>query len=389
MKFRSVELVQAILIVSFWYRHHKNQTHFAINRLVNLAVSISEDTGIVESESALSVAATHFRDQMCSSNAWRTWILCYLLSSSLANCMRMPPRIPWSTDLEMKLSSLEYGKDSLHTDGLLCQFVSAERLCQQITTDAGYHASDRTMEITDHQKIRQLQNLITDRKAQAFSSLSCPSLKLYEHSATILLNECILHTPTNKRSFAAPYVAERLSLTDFPAPIVTPDHIAALYKLRDGCHAILNAFMALDIQAIASSPLITFSAKAFYANWLLVKLYVTVTASGNTYGAFIGAEYLELDFYLGKMAHLGDLVCAFDGESSSGGMLQSSRRLREWVGNCSTLQAEELLLNPPSDEVMSVDAENIVLEDPDSIDWTAFDSNLLSEDPLDDMFSIP
>lgn len=71
-----------------------------------------------------------------------------MLSTSLANCMRIPPKILWNADLEMKLSSLEYGRDALGTDALLCQIVRAERLCQQITIEASYDGSNSQLEVT-------------------------------------------------------------------------------------------------------------------------------------------------------------------------------------------------------------------------------------------------
>jgi len=41
---------------------------------------------------------------------------------------------------------------------------------QQISTEAGYYDPGQTIEITDHQKIRRLENPIIDRKTQVFSS---------------------------------------------------------------------------------------------------------------------------------------------------------------------------------------------------------------------------
>lgn len=248
---RTVELVQAILIASFWYRPPKNQIHIAIDRHLNLAVSIAEELGISSSESALSIASADQGESISSSDAWRTWSLCYLLSAGLSSCLRISPKVLWNSDLEMKLSSLEYSRDLVKTDILLCQFVRAERLCQQIIMEAGYNGSGLILDVTDDTRMRWMQNLITDRKAQVFSSLKCPSLTLYNDFATLFLHECILHTPTNDRSFAAPYVAERLSMADFPAPIVTSHHINSLYTLRDTWSAFShNTFSFPFIKAL-------------------------------------------------------------------------------------------------------------------------------------------
>ncbi|PVH78005.1 hypothetical protein DL98DRAFT_462958 [Cadophora sp. DSE1049] len=390
---KTIELLQAILMISFWYRPPKNQIHVAIDRNLNLAISLAQELGISNSECALGIASLEPNDKVNSTEAWRTWNLCYLLSSSLGGCMRFPPKIPWDVDMEMKLSSLEYGRDSVATDRLLCQFVRAERLCEQIAVEAGYSTTDPTLKVTDHFKIRHIQNLIIDRKAQLFSSNSTPALKLYENIATLYLYECILHTPTNKRSFAAPYVAERLSLTDFPAPIVTPDHIPFLYGLRDACHTALNAVLALDYRDIAFAPIVTFAAKAFYAQWLLIKLYVAVTASGNTYGAFIDAQSLQVDHYLCRISEVGDRIYAMDPEHMGGKGLQlSSKKIRELVFNCDALRAEESLKSFSTAETMAMVAptSGVQFGLEDEVDWNAVDYGIPGfEYGLEDLFGVP
>ncbi len=392
MIIRSIDLLQAIIIICFWYRHAKNLVHFAIDRFINLAVDVAIEIGISKQDCPMGVASVlseGSEQYIISADAWRTWVLCYLLSASLGSCMRIPSRVIWDPELEMKLSSLEYGAHRLKSDNLLCQIIRAERLCQQITEEAGYDSSDSILEVTDHTKIRRLQNLIIDRKAQVFSSLSCPGLKLYEHIATMFLHECILHTPTNKRSFAAPFVVERLSLTDFPAPIVTPDHIPFIYGLRDACHAALETFLTFEAATIVAAPLVIFTAKAFYAQWLLIKLYVAVTAQDNTYGAFIDVQTLNLETYLEKMGDLGDAVSRIDEPHMAGKMLQSSRKLREWVWNYKSLLAEEPFRNSSPLNPTSINLDNVAFENSDSIDWVAFDySTNVFGYGLEDMFSI-
>ncbi|KAH7305126.1 hypothetical protein BKA65DRAFT_202429 [Rhexocercosporidium sp. MPI-PUGE-AT-0058] len=386
---KSLEVLQALLMISFWYRPPRNQVHVAIDRNLNAAIELAEELGLSKSESALGIAACEPNDKINSADAWRTWNLCYLLASSLGSCMRFPPKIEWNVDMEMKLSSLEYGRDAVPTDGLLCQFVRAERLCERIAVEAGYSTADTTLQVTDHAKIRNIQNLIIDRKAQLFSSNSTPALRMYENIATLYLYECILHTPTNKRSFAAPYVAERLSLTDFPAPIVTPDHIPFLYGLRDACHTALNAIIGLDFRDIAFAPMVTFTAKIFYAQWLLIKLYVAVTGPGNTYGAFISAESLQIEHYLEKISGIGDKICAIDPEHMGGkGLQQSTKKIREWVFNCDFLRAEESLKNLASPVVLP--SGYVDFAPVDDVDWSSFSHSVDAfECGLEDLFNIP
>ncbi|KUJ07063.1 uncharacterized protein LY89DRAFT_661296 [Mollisia scopiformis] len=382
---KSIEMVQAILIASFWYRPPKSQIHTAIDRFLNLAVGIAEDIGISTSDCALGATSSDLGDRISSTDAWRTWSLCYLLSTSLSSCMRISPKISWNPELEMKLSALEYGRDAIGTDRLLCQFVHAEKLCQQIILDAGYNGNESTLEVTDHATFQRLRNFITDRKAQVYTSLRSSSLSLYEHIPALFLHECILHTPTNNSSFAAPYIAERLSLTDFPSPMVTPDHVDCLYSLRDACHCVLNAFLSVHINVLTSSPMIVLNAKGLYAMWLLIKLYVATTASGNTYGAFIDPESLDLETYLGKLAHTGDALQAIDPVCVVGKGLQSTKRLMEWVWNYNTIRASQSYIVSSSTTLIDLGLETVAPWKADDLDLNALDTNALDYG-LEDLF---
>lgn len=104
-----------------------------------------------------------------------------------------------------------------------------------------------------------------------------------------------------------------LSLNVCHRPPITPCHVSSLYSLRDARHAALNSFMALGITAIASSPVIIFKAQAFYAQWILTKLYIAVVTSGNTYGAFISEQSLDFETYLTKLGNIGEVIYVLDG----------------------------------------------------------------------------
>lgn len=248
--------------------------------------------------------------------------------------------------------------------------------------EAGYTGSGVMLQVTDYAKIQRMQNLVRERKAQLFSSIISPSLKLYEHVATMFIHECVLHTPTNSLSFAAPYISERLSLTDFPAPIVTESLVSTLYALRTNCHAVLDTFLTFEITIISSSPLIIFTAKAFYSMWLLVKLHIAITSTGNTYGSFMDADSLECEGYLERLATIGDTIGAVDSTFMTGQMLRSSRRLQEWIQNYDTLRAEENTVLAPS---VNLENSNLLSGYPGTLLWESSNPGSWSYD-IDKLF---
>jgi hypothetical protein len=109
----------------------------------------------------------------------------------------------------------------------------------------------------------------------------------------------------------------------------------------------------------------------------LSKLYIATTAPGNTYGAFLSTESLEVEEYINKMMELGERVRRVDPGCGSLKMLEASVRLKEWV--------ENYKINHPSIPVHNyldttfVAPENLLASAGD-IDWTL---NALADEEID------
>jgi len=297
---------------------------------VELVKRISEDIGITGPNSISSIFTF-------DGNEWRTWATYYLLSTTLSIARRVPRSLSFSANNLNQLFRVEYLRDGLSTDTLLCQYLRASHLCEQIVFETKLTTNDTVLDGSEpsaQETIRRLGNLILDWKAQIPPSLRCtPHLKLWEEVSELYLHEFILHTPSNKQSFNSPYIASRLSVTDFPAPIVTQQHIVSLYNIRDASHRLLNFYTSLDVPTVLSTPAISSTARTAYALWVLIKLYIATTAPGSTYGAFLDAESLQVDKYMEAMTHLGEKVKEVDLDCGAVKILQAPIRLREWVEN--------------------------------------------------------
>lgn len=214
--------------------------------------------------------------------------------------------------------------------------MRAERLCAQIATQLEFSNFGKFMDLaesTTKSIMQSLQDMIMDWKAQIPSHLLCPALRIWEHAAMLYLHECVLHTPSNKQSFTAPYTAERLSVTDFPKPVVTPDHTKSLTLLRDNAHALIDIFSNLDNATIMSLPAMLFASRVTYSEYILVKLYLATTAHGNTYGTFIDPESIMLNEYLQKAIKVRDIIRCIDPHCGTAKILSMPLRLKEWSDN--------------------------------------------------------
>jgi hypothetical protein len=363
---KSLELVQALQLAALWYRTPKYHTRVAVFHFIEQACAVAKEIGIGGANT--SSITQHFKYDAIDS--LRTWIICYLMSASISICQRTKNPISWGSHEEENLHMLESSTHGIGSDRMLCQFVRAERLCEQI-------ASSQDVSDQSPDPVRQQQqpvNLMTDWRAQVPLTLRCESLAVWECFAAILLHEYVVQTPTNKQSFAAPYVPERLSVTDFPTPLVTPDRIVSIYALRDACHGLLDLFSGFDTQMLVSLPVLFYAARAAYAQWILVKLHIAATADGNTYGAVVDVQSLQVQRYLTKMIDVSGRISQIDAGCGPARIAGAARRLMEWL---ISYEASITFENRPVLDTY----EPVALGDDENLDWI---NQYLGSDAFDD-----
>ncbi|KAK3715956.1 hypothetical protein LTR37_006686 [Vermiconidia calcicola] len=333
---KSIDFLQAMLLAVCWYRAPKHHTHVAAFQLIQLAAGVAEDLELSGPNCSPWLSSPSHHKQVDTVEVWRTWLGSKMLSMAMATFTRRPSPPVWAQHDESSLMMLEYTQNGLPGDRLLCQFVRAERLFLQIVCRNDVHnfsAFDDVASTVTQTTTPGLQNTVTDWKAQIPPTLRTPALKFFEHVATLYLHESVLHTETNKHSFAAPYLSERLSVTDFPRPLVTQGHVTSLLALQKACHALIDLVSTLDVSLLMALPAMLFGARVAFTNYLLVKLYIATTGPGNTFGAFHDPGCLQVDCYLGKIMEVAARVKKVDESCGSARVLSSASRLQEWFLN--------------------------------------------------------
>ena len=76
---KSLQLVQALLVVSFWYRAHKNYARTNQNQLASIALSIAIDIGLDRVQESSTPRTMDGKWSLAE--AQRTWLGCFLLCS--------------------------------------------------------------------------------------------------------------------------------------------------------------------------------------------------------------------------------------------------------------------------------------------------------------------
>ncbi|KAF2721951.1 hypothetical protein K431DRAFT_284393, partial [Polychaeton citri CBS 116435] len=301
---------------------------------MQLATSTSIDIGIAgpqPTNAAIHTSAAEF--DMSSLDSRRTWMACFACSASMTILLRRQAVCNWSAYHEECLHSVYTSPDRLASDAYACQLIRAEEIRHQIAEDLLLCDMTTVKDVSDpitKFKMQSLKQRIDLWAVQASVDIDSSLLVFWQNLMIIHVNEAVLHTPTNKVTFGAPFFPDRLSPHDFAAPVVSADSISSLYALKDACQGLLDASLRFSItQLRAASPLI-YGPRILFALYILCKIQIALSAPGSTFCAVMNESELRLEYYFGKMRYIGDVLEKIDASAFQAKLLIAAGFLEEW-----------------------------------------------------------
>lgn len=305
---RSLELVQALLVATFWHKSTRKGLQGSCYQLVQLATDMAIDLGIAGTSLQPSPVAYFDRSENPTSlEARRTWLACFIALSTSSISTRRSIAVPWNTHHQECLLDLENRGDS--SDILLCQIVRITQLIDEISSHLFLCQATTFVDGNDHSthvKIEALRNKVDAWAAQIPPSHAASlTLKVLYHLAMVYLHELVLHTPRNKAFFAAPFIPGRISIKDYPKPAyIIPPLQTALKDIVYHCHTIVDTVTDMDTALVLSLPCFCFAPTVLYSLYVLVSLFVAATDPANTYGRCLTKDDFHIEECGLKLRHL-------------------------------------------------------------------------------------
>ncbi|SMR42270.1 unnamed protein product [Zymoseptoria tritici ST99CH_1E4] len=340
-----MEALLSMQIASLWYRSPKR--HVDPLNVFRLLESASEFASRLGGEDM----ATQSIDGIDSSEIWRSRLVSYLLGSAMAIFGRKKSAIEWTHDHNLCLVQLQYSPLSKPSDPWLSQLVRAERLCDQVAEQMDLFKPEVYTDLTEPAmklRVQNCRNKILNWRMTVPRSLRTPTLLFWEHMATVLMHEPVLYTPSNGRTWTAPYLSETFSVTDFPAPsTVTEEHITAIFELTTAAQGMLEIILAFDTRTLLALPGLLFTPRAAYALSILAKLYIAVSAPGSTLGVTIDGSMLLVGEYADKMIAAGKACRDIDERCVPARIMFAAISIKEWYLNFSGILSETADVNAP------------------------------------------
>lgn len=336
---RSLELVQALLVAAFWNKTTRRGLQGSCYQLVQLAADMAVDIGI--GGPSLQPSPVAFFSQLedpTSLEARRTWLACFVALATSSFSMRRPNTIPWNRHHQECLSALESTGEP--SDILLGQIVRIIQVIQEIHDQLGICQVTTFVDGNDYNVHAVMDTLKTKVDAWAAQIppvlASCQTLKVWYHVAMIFIYEPILHTPTNKAAFAAPFIPGRIPVKDFPKPVSAIGPLRmALGALVQNCHGVVDTVTEMDPSAVLHLSTFSFIPKIIYSVFVLVTIMVAATDPANTYGQYLARGCFRIEECGLKLRHLTASMKTLDPTLScyTTRMIDATSWLEQWYND--------------------------------------------------------
>lgn len=332
---KSLDLLQALQMVCLWYKSPRNSTQIPLFQLVAMASDMAVDLGLggLENPPALTLAGVS-AILLDSVDAYRRWLTSYIITESTSLLRRKPNEQKWTAHHDCCLQKLETRENASIQDRQLAHYVRATRLLASVSELLALSVTSVSPALGTsicQNIMRNLQDQITSWRLQVPFDMWSPSLIFTGYFTEVLLYEIVLQTPTNKASFAAPFLIERLSTVDVPTPTVTQQHIEAVSSMRLACHNLLDAAASFTDSDIVALPTMLYGPRIAHTVMALLKLHIAVTVQGNTYGQILQPEELHTVAYLDKCLGLVARGSKIEPEAVMVRITKYMQHLKEWL----------------------------------------------------------
>ncbi|KAF2439942.1 hypothetical protein P171DRAFT_435770 [Karstenula rhodostoma CBS 690.94] len=334
---KSLEVVQALQVGVLWYRPplHYEQHNFYM--MVNCAAVMALDLGLGRrnTPTVMKLAVGPFRrchPNTSSIESRRTFLVCYYLCMSITMVLRRPILLRWTKYMEESVKLLETSAEALPSDKILCQHVKMAHIGENISVQ--FCMDDPSVEVAISEpkviyalKIfeNELQQL-RDENASLFKEVD-PALRLAEHVTNLYMHEIALHHNQSPADFQPHFPQETFASNVSAKEAVGPAHIGALGECLTATHGILDTILSVPLDTLLTLPVI-FCVRAIYAIVCLMKMWVSVTSSGEV-GNFINKDLLQIEAYTERLVTMFNAIVSRDAQSPHGKFYFVAKRLQE------------------------------------------------------------
>ncbi|EMC99648.1 hypothetical protein BAUCODRAFT_62982 [Baudoinia panamericana UAMH 10762] len=304
---KSLELVQALLISATWYHPPTKFGQLKYYEYMQMAANMAMDIGIGtrpvqyrEDPSNPDLSMTpRSRDpspRTGSLESRRTFLAVYMICAGVSLSLRRPNMLPVNSYVRECLEYLERSPDTVSTDGTLIVIAKLAMIAEDLTvsfclTDPGGIAS--IADLRTQLMRKDFDKRLTAWYASVPQEICNGSAMIMYYTLRLHLQEVALHIEHSPDDFQAPYqmgTIQPLTTQDVPTEVLAD----AIAECITNAHALLNTFLAIDVDSLRASPVFNYVRVSFGA-FILAKLCLSASSSTSRIGKVLVRSSLKVE----------------------------------------------------------------------------------------------
>ncbi|OAP56273.1 hypothetical protein AYL99_09452 [Fonsecaea erecta] len=306
---RSLELVQALLLHTFFYGRPKNMRDLNFNQMVHIASTMALDIGLGRRPHKSTLTQRTDPHQLESLAGRRAWLGCYYMGTSVSMSLRHPAFVRWSVYTEECLDVLSAEKPVLPSDTWLCDLIRIQRIAEDASITFSMDDPGAVVTLRDvktQYQIRGFRQQLDHWRRHARTDLSLPYVRHVVACTDLFIHEIALHPEHDiddlrspLRAATEPPIAAVESMTSkFKDLYFIPARVEALFTCLAAIHECFDAFLSMSLVSICSLPNI-FLVRTGYAARALRKLLNICDSQAEFEGrSHIDVRDLKFEEYL-------------------------------------------------------------------------------------------
>ena len=297
---RSVDLVQASLLLTMWVGKHRSAKDLGFNQYIHGAVVMAHDLGISK---RLKVPLT--KDPSEEAEMRRTWLACFYCALSVSCTLRHPPMVRTTPYVQDCLNFFARSPAAFACDATLCAMVRHMQILEDVA--CSFHMDDpasivRLEDSSTQYSLKLFEQRIEEWYHDAKKYMEPKHLEFVTATATIYSHEIALHTDHNVDDFRPP--AGRPGSAEHPGTtkdFITPSHLDALTKAVVAMRTAVETFISIfsTSEPIRCLPCL-YMVWTAYAIVAMVRLDGALRSSNSRY-AQVFLPDLKIESYLDRI----------------------------------------------------------------------------------------
>ncbi|KAK7206837.1 hypothetical protein BZA70DRAFT_115796 [Myxozyma melibiosi] len=311
---KSVDLIQALLILTFWYSPPELFEARKIHVFTACAVAISSDMGIGQPsrhrrklfEKPYDQKSPDPKMELTSLEHRRLWIAVYLSASCYSMLFRQMTLLQWSPYLQECCDVLENQTEGrTYFDQVLCSLARLHSIADEI--NLMFHPADfaESVDINDRRTTNLMRMFERHLAAWKAKSPDDPFLLISYYSTQIFMHEIGLHNKTNRSDFVIPFTETSLNPD---APIVTPLHVESISWCISSCQSLIDIFCTCDLTRLSYAP-VHIIGRVIYACTILLKISIMILRVDRM-SSVCSISMVRPEYYLGRVYQQISLLCS-------------------------------------------------------------------------------